>query len=61
MDSSIKLTLTKSLSGRNQKAVATAKSLGLKKIGDSVVQPKNPQTEGKIAKIRYLLTVEEAK
>jgi len=55
----MKLTLIKSLSGRNEKHVATAHSMGLKKIGDSTVQPKNPQTEGKIAKISYLLTVED--
>lgn len=55
----IKITLTKSLIGRLQKQIATANSLGLRKIGDTTVQEKNPATEGKIAVIRHLVTVEE--
>lgn len=55
----IKITLIKSLNGRLEKHVATAQSLGLRKIGDSTVQPGNPQTRGKIAKIGYLLQVTE--
>ncbi len=54
-----KITLIKSLNGRNKKHIATAQSLGLKKIGDVTVQPDNPQTAGKIAKICYLIKVEE--
>ena len=54
-----KITLVKSLNGRNKKHIATAQSLGLKKIGDVTVQPDNPQTAGKIAKICYLIKVEE--
>ena len=53
--------LVKSLNGRLEKQVATAHSLGLRKIGDVTVQPDNSQTRGKIAKIGYLLCVEEAK
>ena len=51
--------LVKSLNGRIQKHIATAKSLGLRKIGDTTVQPDNAQTRGKIAKIGYLLQVTE--
>ncbi|MBQ6274215.1 MAG: 50S ribosomal protein L30 [Oscillospiraceae bacterium] len=39
--------------------IATAQSLGLHKIGNETVQPDNPQTRGKIAKIGYLLKVTE--
>ena len=53
--------LVKSLSGRLDKQVATANSLGLRKIGDVTVQPDNDQTRGKIAKIGYLLQVTEEK
>ena len=53
--------LVKSLSGRLDKQVATANSLGLRKIGDVTVQPDNDQTRGKIAKIGYLLQVTEVK
>ena len=51
--------LVKSLSGRLDKQVATANSLGLRKIGDVTVQPDNDQTRGKIAQIGYLLQVTE--
>ena len=39
--------------------MATAYSLGLRKIGQVSIQPDNTQTRGKIAKIGYLLKVEE--
>ena len=57
----LKITLVKSLNGRLEKHIATAASLGLRKIGDATVQPDNEQTRGKIAKIGYLLCVEETK
>ena len=57
----LKIKLVKSLNGRLQKQIATANSMGLRKIGDTTVQPDNEQTRGKIAKIGYLLQVEEAK
>ncbi len=55
----LKIKLEKSLSGRIKSHVATAKSLGLSKIGSETVQPDNPQTRGKIAKIGYLISVTE--
>ena len=57
----LKVELVKSLNGRLQKHIATANSLGLRKIGDITVQPDNDQTRGKIAKIGYLLQVTEEK
>ncbi|MEG0779228.1 MAG: 50S ribosomal protein L30 [Oscillospiraceae bacterium] len=57
----LNIQLVKSLNGRLQKQIATANSLGLRRIGDATVQPDNDQTRGKIAKIGYLLTVTEAK
>ena len=53
--------LVKSLNGRLEKHIATANSLGLRKIGDVTVQPDNAQTRGKIAQIGYLLQVTEEK
>jgi large subunit ribosomal protein L30 len=53
----IKIKLVKSLNGRHAKHIATAKSLGLKKIGAEIVQPDNPQTRGKIEQISYLIEV----
>jgi len=55
----LKITLVKSLNGRLDKHIATANSLGLRKIGDETVQPDNEQTKGKIDKIGYLLKVTE--
>ena len=39
--------LVKSLNGRLEKHIATANSLGLRKIGDATVQPDNDQTRGR--------------
>ena len=52
--------LVKSLIGRKQDQIATANSLGLKKIGDVTVQPDNEATPGKIKKISHLVEVAEA-
>ncbi len=53
----IKIKLTKSLIGRKQDQIATAHSLGLRKIGNVTVQPDNEQTQGKIAKISHLVEI----
>jgi len=55
----IKIKLIKSLSGRLGKHIATAKSLGLTKIGQETIQPDNEQTKGKIEQIKYLIEVTE--
>jgi large subunit ribosomal protein L30 len=55
----LRIKLIKSLSGRHKKHIATANSLGLRKIGRETVQPDNPQTRGKISQISYLVTVTE--
>ncbi len=55
----LKIKLDKSLNGRLEKHIATAESLGLRKIGQVTIQPDNNQTRGKIAKIGYLLQVTE--
>lgn len=52
--------LVKSLIGRKKDQIATANSLGLKKIGDTTVQPENEATLGKIQKISHLIEVTEA-
>jgi large subunit ribosomal protein L30 len=52
--------LVKSLIGRKKDQIATAESLGLKKVGDVTTQPDNEQTKGKINKISHLVEVTEA-
>ncbi|HHX72179.1 MAG TPA: 50S ribosomal protein L30 [Clostridiales bacterium] len=56
----VKITLIKSLNGRHDKHIATAHSLGLRKINDTTIQPDNDATRGKIATICYLVSVEDA-
>ncbi len=56
----IKVTLTKSIIGAKPNQKATAASLGLKKIGDSVVHAEGPVLDGKIKVISHLVTVEQA-
>ena len=56
----LKIKLAKSLNGRKKNHIATACSLGLRKIGQSTVQPDNAATRGKIATISYLVAVEDA-
>ena len=55
----LNIKLVKSLNGRIAKHKATAEALGLRKIGDTTVQPDNEATRGKIAHIGYLLQVTE--
>lgn len=55
----IKIKLTKSLIGCKDDQIATARSLGLRKIGNTTVQPDNAQTQGKIKKISHLVTIVE--
>lgn len=56
----LKITLVRSLNDRVKAQTATAVSLGLRKIGDTTIQPDNPQTQGKIKKISHLIKVTEA-
>jgi large subunit ribosomal protein L30 len=55
----LKIKLVKSLSGRRDKHISTAKSLGLTKIGQETTQPDNPQTRGKIDQIKFMIEVTE--
>lgn len=54
----VKVVLTKSLIGAKPKQKATAKSLGLTKIGDTTVQNDDAVLRGKITVISHLVTVE---
>ena len=44
----LKITLVKSLNGRLEKHIATAASLGLRKIGQTTIQPDNTQTRARL-------------
>ncbi len=53
----MKITLKKSLIGSKKDQIATAESLGLKKVGDTTEQPDNAQTQGKLKKIGHLIQI----
>ena len=55
-----RIKLIKGFQGRKDDQLATAHSLGLRKIGDVTIQPDNEATKGKIAKIAHLIEVTEA-
>jgi large subunit ribosomal protein L30 len=55
----VKIKLTRSLIGCKDDQIATAHSLGLRKIGNVTIQPDNAQTQGKIKKICHLVTIIE--
>ena len=54
----IKIILAKSLISAKPNQKATAASLGLKKIGDSIVLNKDNSVEGKIVVLKHLVKVE---
>ncbi|MBR6407628.1 MAG: 50S ribosomal protein L30 [Clostridia bacterium] len=53
----VKIKLVKSLIGCKKDQIATAYSLGLRKIGNVTEQPDNAATQGKIKKIIHLIEV----
>lgn len=56
----VKVTLTKSLIASKPNQRATAASLGLRRIGDSIVHEAGPVLDGKVKVISHLVTVEKA-
>ena len=55
----MKVKLVKSLIGRNERQLETARSLGLKRIGDVAEVKDTPAGRGQVAKLRFLLEVIE--
>lgn len=55
----VKITLKKSVIGSDKTVKDTAKSLGLKKTQQTVIQEDSPSLRGKIRKLEHLLAVEE--
>ena len=54
----IQVVLVKSLIGAKPNQKATAASLGLKKLGDSIVLNNDAATNGKVTVLRHLVKVE---
>lgn len=57
--SKLNITLKKSFIGRTDKQIATAKALGLTRIGQTVQMEDSPSIRGAIHKIDFMLDVEE--
>ena len=53
------ITQVKSANGTNQRQKDTLRTLGLRKIGQTVERPDSPQLRGLVHTVRHLLTVEE--
>ena len=56
---SIKVTQTRSAIGRKQNQRETLRTLGLKRIGDTVVKEDRPEFRGMVRTVAHLVTVEE--
>ena len=59
-DKKLKITLVKSTIGPVPKNKAIVESMGLRKIGSSVILPDNDATKGQIRQVGHLVKVEEA-
>lgn len=55
----LRIELVKSIIGRKPNHIATAKSLGLKKMHDVAMHEATPDIKGKLAQISYLIKIEE--
>jgi large subunit ribosomal protein L30 len=55
----LRVTQVKSSISHIERNRATARALGLRRIGDTVEVPDNPATRGMVRQIRFLVSVEE--
>ena len=55
----LRITQVRSKIGRPQNQRDTLRSLGLRRIRDSVVRPDRPEVRGMVRKVAHLVTVEE--
>ncbi|MDQ0232969.1 50S ribosomal protein L30 [Metabacillus malikii] len=59
MANKLEITLTRSVIGRPEDQRVTVRTLGLKKLHQTVVQDDNPAIRGMINKVAHLVTVKE--
>ena len=57
--STLKITQVKSRNGADQRQLDTLRSIGLRKIGQTVEQDDTPQMRGMVHAVRHLVKVEE--
>lgn len=56
----LQITLKKSLVGQKKNIRETAKTLGLKKVGQTTVREDSPVIKGQLRTVQHLVEVEEA-
>ena len=59
MSGTIRVTLTRGLSGRDERVRRVVKGLGLTRVNRSVVRKDTPEIRGMVEKVKFLLRVEE--
>ena len=59
MSKQLQITLKRSLIGRPEDQRVTVRTLGLRKLNHTVVQPDNPAIRGMINKVKHLVEVRE--
>jgi large subunit ribosomal protein L30 len=57
--SELKITLVRGLVGTTKDQRATVRSLGLRRIRQTVVRPDGPEVRGAVRKVSHLVKVEE--
>ena len=55
----MKVTQVKSKNGSDKAQLATLRSLGLRRIGQTVELKDNPQTRGMVHRVRHLVEVDD--
>jgi large subunit ribosomal protein L30 len=58
--SELKVTQRKSRNGSDKRQIATLRSLGLRRIGQTVEVSDSPQVRGMLHKVRHLVEVHES-
>jgi large subunit ribosomal protein L30 len=59
MAKQLQITLKRSLIGRPERQRVTVRTLGLRKLHQTVVQPDNPAIRGMINQVKHLVEVKE--
>jgi large subunit ribosomal protein L30 len=57
--SKLRITYKKSMIGYNQEQKDTIRSLGFRKLNQTVIKPDNPSIRGMVFKVRHLVEVAE--
>jgi large subunit ribosomal protein L30 len=60
MSNAVRVTQRKSRNGADKRQLDTLRSLGLRRIGQTVEHSDSPQIRGMIHKVRHLVVVEES-